>query len=673
MINTAKPHALQSDDILAESSAVLTVINSIPALVANIDCNMMLQYCNDPFKKWFSIEGSIRGCSFPKLVGEDIFDQVQRHMGKVLTGDRAHFQISVASPQGVQYLDATLSPEFDARRQVKGFVFHCSDVTEKNRTERTLKDYFENANIGLHWVNSNGIIIWANPAELSMLGYREEEYVGHHISEFHARQEVIEDMLNRLSSKQALQNFEAEMICKDGSVRHVSINSTVQWEGERFVHTRCFTIDVTEQKLAARALEQSEEQFKSVANLVPLVIWSTDPRGKCNFLNVRWTETTGKRMEEGLGNKWLDFIHPHDRENVVTSLTKSFEGRRPFEAKFRYLNARGEYDISYVNSTPRFEGAGEFLGYIGILQNIAAHEEIKASLEKIVIDRTDDLRKKNAELKAAEKELMKRNIELQRSNSELESFSHIASHDLQEPLRKIQTFLALLREADGDKFSANGKQYLDRAHISSERMRALIHDLLEFSRATHSHTPCEKVELNDLINDILIELEHTIHEKHARIENHGLPALHVTAFQFHQLFLNLLSNALKFSRKGVDTVIELKSELIEKPSKDKSTRTFHHIMVKDNGIGFEQAFAEKIFEVFHRLHDKSNYEGTGIGLAICKKIVENHNGTIAAEGIVNVGATFHIYLPVTEDEKKTSASVNHNVPTEYGSIKSKSK
>jgi PAS domain S-box-containing protein len=516
MINTATPDTLQSHDILAESAAVLTVINSIPALVANIDCNMVLQYCNDPFKTWFSIEGSARGSSFPKLVGNEIFNQLQRHMGKVLTGDRAHFQISIPSPQGVQYLDATLSPEFDSRRQVKGFIFHCSDVTDKNRTERALKDYFENANIGLHWVNSNGIIIWANPAELSMLGYQPEEYIGRHISEFHASQEVIEQMLNKLSNKQALQNFEADMVCKDGSIRHVSVNSTVQWEGERFIHTRCFTIDITEQKLAARALKQSEEQFKTVANLVPLVIWSTDPRGNCNFLNVRWTEMTGKRIAEGLGDKWLDFIHPRDRENAITSWTKSFESRRPFEAKFRYLNARGEYDVSYVHATPRFEGAAEFLGYIGILQNITEQEQIKTSLEKIVIDRTDDLRKKNSQLRSAEKELMKRNMELQRSNNELESFSHIASHDLQEPLRKIQTFLALLRETDGDKFSANGKHYLDRAHISSERMRALIRDLLEFSRATHNHAPSPSVELNDLVGEIVGELEHTIQEKNAR-------------------------------------------------------------------------------------------------------------------------------------------------------------
>src|ERR1044071_1209570 len=190
--------------VSVENNLLSTLIDSIPALVAYIDCNMILQFCNQPFKTWFSLDSDSTKNAFPIVVGPQIFNQLQRHMDKVLMGRPAHFQILVNTDNSLQFLDTTLSPDFDERKKVQGFIFHCVDGTERNRTERALKDYFENASIGLHWVNSEGIIIWANPAELQMLGYTEEEYVGHHISEFHAHKGTINDILHRLSCRQVL-------------------------------------------------------------------------------------------------------------------------------------------------------------------------------------------------------------------------------------------------------------------------------------------------------------------------------------------------------------------------------------------------------------------------------------------------------------------------------------
>ena len=182
-------------------------------------------------------------------------------------------------------MDVSLSPEFDDHGSVKGFIFHSIDITEKCTTERALRDYLENASIGMHWVNEDGIIIWANPAELKMLGYAAEEYIGHHISEFHVQKSIINDMLSRLGRNEILQNFEAELLCKDNSIRQVAINSSVLWEADKFIHTRCFTIDITEQKRAAQIIRESEERFKMMADLIPLVIWTTDENGNCNY---RW-------------------------------------------------------------------------------------------------------------------------------------------------------------------------------------------------------------------------------------------------------------------------------------------------------------------------------------------------------------------------------------------------
>lgn len=629
-----------------------TLLNSIPALVAYIDCNMILQFFNQPFKKWFNINGELAGQRFPLVAGSEIFDQVQYHMGKVLVGERAHFQISINTRNGVQYLEATLSPHFDQQRQVKGFIFHCSDVTEKNRTERALKDYFENASVCLHWVNADGIIVWANHAELKLLGYTEEEYVGRHISEFHLSKSVIEDIMNRLRNKQRIENYDADLVCKDGSIRHVTLNSTALWEGEKFVHTRCFTIDVTEQKLAAKVIRESEERFRQIASLVPLVIWTTDDKGDCNFLSSNWEQLTGKSVQEGLSRLWFNFIHPDDRNNVIASWKSSFHARKPFEGKFRFLKASEKYIVAYVNSSPIYDSGGEVTGYVGILQDISAEEQIKYSLEKIVLDRTEDLRKRNGDLRLAETVLKEKNEELEKINNQLSSFAHIASHDLQEPLRKIQMYFDRLFVLEGDNFSEQGKDLYHRISGSASQMRNLIQDLLSYAQSNDNEGKLEEVDLNLILKDTLNALDAKITEKNATIRVGELPTLKIVGFQFYQLFLNLLNNALKFSKSGIDPYIVVRSEFVEgnglPNGLGENNNAYYHLSVSDNGIGFADEKSEKLFEMFYRLHGRTKYEGTGLGLAICRKIVENHKGVIFAEGRENEGAVFHIYLPVKE-------------------------
>jgi PAS domain S-box-containing protein len=639
---------LLNDRAQNEFADPLVLINSIPALVAYIDCNMVIQFCNRLFHNWLNKSGEIIGQKFPVVSGPEIFDQVQRQMGKVLVGEHAHFQIFTSTNDGPLYLEATLSPHLDERRQVKGFIFHCSDITEKNRTERALKDYFENASICIHWVNGDGIIVWANPAELKLLGYTEDEYIGRHISEFHANKSAIDDIMNRLIHKQRIDNYDADLLCKDGSIRYVTINSTGLWEGERFVHTRCFTVDITERKLAAKAIVESEERFRQMANLVPLVIWTINEKGDCNFLNSKWQQLTGKTIEEGLNRSFLNFIHADDRDNVIASWRSCFSEGKPFEGKFRFLSASGKYIITYANSTPVYGIKQEITGYIGILQDITAEEQIKHSLEKIVLDRTEDLRKRNADLRYAEKVLKEKNEELEKINNQLSSFAQVASHDLQEPLRKIKMNLDRFFTFEGDKFSEKGKDLYQRITYSTSQMRNLIQDLLTYAQSNDYEGKLEEVDLNLVLKEVLDELEARITEKKAIIKVEELPAMHVVRFQFHQLFLNLLTNALKFTKPGIDPYITITCDLVNglPMGINKVAEAYYHFGISDNGIGFDPKHSEKIFDMFSRLHERASYEGTGLGLSICKKIVENHKGVIVAEGKHNEGAIFHIYLPV---------------------------
>jgi light-regulated signal transduction histidine kinase (bacteriophytochrome) len=207
-------------------------------------------------------------------------------------------------------------------------------------------------------------------------------------------------------------------------------------------------------------------------------------------------------------------------------------------------------------------------------------------------------------------------------------------------------------ELEYDNLSEKGRDYFQRIQRGASRMQKLMRDILSYSRTTTAEKKLEPTDLNDLLTQSKAELEVMISDKKAIIESDQLPILKVIPFQIQQLFNNLLNNALKFSKRDVPPHIIIRSEIVEsekQPGYPGQITHYCHLSFKDNGIGFEPIYAKKIFEVFQRLHGRSEYGGTGIGLSICKKIVENHNGTIFAQGNLNEGATFHVHLPMVED------------------------
>lgn len=275
-------------------------------------------------------------------------------------------------------------------------------------------------------------------------------------------------------------------------------------------------------------------------------------------------------------------------------------------------------------------------------QELRKKEEETHILNEIIL-------KANAELASQYATIEKHAEELKKKNMELDAFTYISSHDLQEPLRKIQTFTNRILSNEYPNLSEDGRQKFDRILYSANRMRELINSLLTFSRITIVERRFEKVDLNSVIDDVKEALSENLLEKNAVITTDFHDSVKIIPFQFVQLMENLVHNAIKFSKQDVPLHMEIKSRLVSgaalQNEKLSANENYCHISFGDNGIGFESQYNEKIFGVFQKLHGRDVYEGTGIGLAIVKKIVENHNGIITANGEPMNGVTFNIFIP----------------------------
>jgi light-regulated signal transduction histidine kinase (bacteriophytochrome) len=378
-------------------------------------------------------------------------------------------------------------------------------------------------------------------------------------------------------------------------------------------------------------------------------------------------DTPNKSLEEELGlvREQLDLEREQNRqlfvELVVARSELSFQKE---EEKKRAA------ELGVANMALAFEDGEKGkraveLGIANIELRFQNDEKEKRAVELVIANKeltfqNAEKEKRAAELIIANKELAFQNEEKEKRaeelvivNTELLAFNYVSSHDLQEPLRKIQTLAGRILDKESQNLSDAGKDYFNRIQTAAGRMRQLIEDLLVYSRTNIAERKFEKVDLNTVIEAVKAELKENIEEKHAIIEVTEMCEMSIIPFQFHQLMHNLLRNALKFSSPKRPPHILIKSRIVKgnelNNPKLVAEKSYCHITVSDNGIGFEPEYKDRIFEVFQKLHGKEKYEGTGIGLAIVKKIVENHHGIVTATGQLNKGATFDIYIPVPED------------------------
>lgn len=648
-------------------------------------------------------------------------------------------------------------------------------------------DFIENASTPLHWVNSKAIIIWANQAELNMLGYSKEEYIGRSIIDFHVDKSNIQNILARLQQDEVVKNQPAQLICKDGSLRYVLINSSTYRRNGEFIHTNCFTrditelkqeeeyklneqlkarksiqeseirsrlaieaaemgsfdwdlstqtffssprlieifgfsdpntahkdlintfhpddksirdkavaesysrgslvydarviwpdksihwvrvygkithtennepqrmfgivSDITEQKKAELVLKEDARKIRIILESLPQMAWTASPNGAVNYFSESWYEFTGKTSRTELMEIWKSVWHTDHTEQAKEAWLHSVKTGTPYETQNMAKRASdGMYRWMSVKAVPLKNAEGDVLLWVGSITDIHEQKTFAEKLEQKITERTRQLKQSQMDMAELNNVLAEKNFELEKQNSELTSFTYIASHDLQEPIRKIHTFSQLLLDREKENLSKSAMDYLNRIASSSIRMKQLVEAFLNYSRIGNASVTFEPTDLNTLMQEVTTILAESIHEKKAIIEYTDLPVIQGSFIQLQQLFINLIGNALKYSKPDRRPVIKIYAEKISETHigihSGNEPADYWNIHIQDNGIGFDQEHAFKIFEVFQRLHNKDEYGGTGIGLSICKKIVLAHKGFIVAKGSPGEGSVFMIYFPV---------------------------
>jgi len=456
-------------------------------------------------------------------------------------------------------------------------------------------------------------------------------------------------------------DFEGEYrtIDSEGNIRWVIARGRVERNAEgAAVQFPGVMIDISSRKHAEEKLKDSEERLRFMADTMPQLVWITRPDGYHEYYNRHWYEYTGTQEGDTDGEGWNNLFHKDDQDVARKTWLKSLKTGEPYEMKYRLYNAKtNQYRWVIGRALPYKNDKNEIVKWYGTctdiddsIKEIEKRKKLetqlqleKERLESRVAERTSQLKLTNEGLRDeikkrqdVEQKLRQYGDELKRSNKELEEFAYVSSHDLQEPLRKIQAFGDLL-VSEYSEGLGDGNEYLSRIQSSASRMSKLIEDLLAFSRVTTKPAVTSNVDLNEVLADTTADIEERIKREHGKVViKSKLPVVCADETHMRQLFQNLISNALKFHATDRDPVIEIGYT---------SDDDYHKISVKDNGIGIDDKYQQKIFAVFQRLHAKQAFEGTGIGLAVCKKIVERYNGSIEVTSKLNKGTIFTVKLP----------------------------
>ena len=351
------------------------------------------------------------------------------------------------------------------------------------------------------------------------------------------------------------------------------------------------------------------------------IVAVTDSKGVITYVNEKFCAISKYSRDELIGQNHRIINSGYHSKEFFTEMWKKIATGGTWEGEIRNRAKDGSFYWVHTTIVPFMDSAGKPEKYVAVRYEIT-------------------------ERKIAEEQLKIYSKKLETSNQELQDFASVAAHDLQEPLRKIQSFSDRLKIKAREILTGDSLDYVDRIESSAKRMQILINDLLAYSRVTTKSQPFSKVNLEQVVAQVVSDLEVRLEQSHGKVEYLNLPSIEADPTQMHQLFQNLISNALKFSRAGAPPRVVVSASTADVPG---FAAPACRITVQDNGIGFEEKYLDRIFTIFQRLHGRQEFEGTGIGLAICRKIADRHGATITATSIPNEGSTFIITFPIKQN------------------------
>jgi PAS domain S-box-containing protein len=578
-------------------------------------------------------------------------------------------EIQIQRPDSSQViLCESISAIKDGRGNIVGVVNTFNDITEKKQTgtlekrshksgerslekrtadlivkneqlkfseERYHKMIDEVVDYAIILLDRDGNILNWNKGAEKIKGYTQEEIAGKNFRIFYTdedRKAGRPDKLMKLAIETGKAADEGWRVRKDGTKFWGSIVITALHDADGNVTGFSkVTRDLTERKMAEEELKRSEERYHRMVNEVEdYAIILLDPEGTVLNWNKGAEKIKGFKQEDIVGKNFRTFYTKEDQEKGRPNelLTQAYKTGKAADEGWR-MRSDGSRFWGSIVITALHNKEGEIIGF-----------------SKVTRDLT--------EKKSADDKLREYSNALEFQNKELEQFAYAASHDMKEPLRKILLYNSFINENPANQLDAKSKEYLNRSLNAVHRMNELIENLLTYSKSTSNVESFEEANVNKLLHEIAQIYKEESGHRNMKIEVDHFPMMKVVPFQFRQLMDNLISNSIKYSHPDRDVEVKIKYELVsgvaigeKEAEKDKN---YHKISVTDNGIGFDSQYEEKVFEIFQRLSNPLGVKGSGIGLAICKKIVQNHKGFIKAKGKYNEGATFEIYLPVMSSD-----------------------
>jgi PAS domain S-box-containing protein len=516
----------------------------------------------------------------------------------------------------------------------------ASDVTDRNNIAEALKKSEQHLELlsntvpaMIFYLDSEQRYQSCNEAFCLWFGVSSKEAIGKTVRYFigeEAYTKVFPHLAKAYAGEQ--ERYEMPMPSRAGAGKWLSIVYTPHKnDAGKVLGIIVHATDITQSKQVEITLRESESRFRHLADESPMFVFIMEPDASAtvNYWNKTWLAYTGQSLQEAIGKAWDGVIHPDDVPVVLAVYVPAFQNRQPYVIPaVRTRRHDGAYRWHTYKGNPRFATNGEFNGYVGVGFDVHEQKITEEKLEALVNERTK---------------------ELLRSNEDLQQFAHVASHDLKEPVRKIMTFSSLIRSELGLDLSEKLNLYLSKVDAAAIRMYSMIDGVLLYSSLNALEQTKESIDLKELCQGIESDLEVLIAQKEATFKFNKTHTIKGSSILLYQLFYNLINNSLKFSNpeRKLEIMISSAPATPDEVNRHQlaTGKEFIKIILQDNGIGFSNADADKVFGTFTRLHSKDKYEGTGLGLSLCKKIAERHGGTISASGKEGIGARFQIILP----------------------------